>query len=139
MTDKHRELVCKLADLRKIVDAATLTPWYSLESQATWTLYGEARAFKGKGGSSTQIVKAAKHGTPYDEYWPNSADADMMVVSANRFSFWLDWADDVAARHFPVICGCKEAHFLCAAHRTYSWESCPEVIGLIRAVDVLHR
>lgn len=143
MTDRHRELVLKLAGLRTMVDTATLTPWRWLESSDTWSLHGEARdvTLKHKGTEYTpgmQIAKAAKHGTPYAEYWPNYVDSFIIVEAVNRLPFWLDWADDVAARHYPTICGCTETHFLCAPHRAYAWESCPEVVALIRAVDKLH-
>lgn len=143
MTDQHRELVLKLIDIRKMVDAATLTPWHCLESNDTWSLHGEARniTLKHKDTEYTpgmQIIKAPKHGTSYAEYWPNSVDSIMILEAVNRFSFWLDMADDVVARHYPTICGCSETHFLCAPHRVYQWDQCPEVVALIRAVDKLH-
>lgn len=140
MTDRHQELVTKLAEMRKLVDEATLGPWHYLESRDTWTLHGEARAFKGKVkyAPTMQILKAPKRGTPYAEYWPNAADSQLIVNSVNLLPFWLDWAEDVAARHFPVLCTCEVVHLLCAAHRAYSWEECPEIVGLLRAVDQLH-
>jgi len=125
-----------------MVDEATLGPWRSLESKDTWTLHGEAREFKGKTkdgiGPSMQIIKAPKHSTPYAEYWPNPADNTLIVEAVNRFSFFLDWADDVLARHFPVICGCNTTHFLCAAHRAYPWNMCHEVMAVTKAIEMLH-
>jgi len=131
-----------LEGLRKLVNEATLGPWYCAESRDVWTLHGEAREFKGKikggAGPSMQILKAPKHGTQYAEYWPNAADGAIIVEAVNSLSFWLDWAEDVATRHYPVVCSCKDTHFLCAANRMYSWEECPEVLGLVRAVERLH-
>lgn len=143
MSDRHHEIMVKLGELRNLVDYATLGPWRSLESRDTWTLYGEAREFKGKlkhgAGPSMQIIKAPKHGTPYAEFWPNAADGKLIVEAVNRFSFFLDWAEGVATRHFPTPCGCQiDTHFLCSANRAYSWEECPEVIGLVMAVEMLH-
>lgn len=142
MSDQHRDLLLKLSELRKMVDEATLGPWRSTETKDAWCLHGEARKFKGKTkdgiAPSMQILKAAKRNTPYAEYWPNDADGALIVGAANYFPFFLDWAEDVAARHYPVVCGCRSIHFLCAANRIYSWEECPEVRSLVRAVDKLH-
>jgi hypothetical protein len=142
MIDQHQEILAKLAGLRKMVDEATLGPWRSAESKDTWTLHGEAREFKGKikggVGPSMQILKAPKHGTPYAEYWPNPVDSALIVEAVNRFSFWLDWAEDVAARHFPTVCGCSTDHLLCAPHRVYQWDQCPEVKALFRAIEMTH-
>ena len=144
MTDRHSQLLLKLADLRKLVDSATLGPWRSVESRDTWTLHGEARSFKGKlkggAGPSMQIIKAPKHSTPYAEYWPNAADSELIVEAVNRMSFWLDWAEDVLTRHFPVPCACNKVHpLLCSVNRTHEWDHCPEVMALMRAIDKLHR
>lgn len=142
MSDQHQELLQKLEDLRLLVNAATLGPWRCEESKDTWTLHGEARNFKGtiRGGGTPgmQILKAPKRGTPYAEYWPNRADGELIVRAANMFPFWLDWAENVIARHYPIVCSCKDIHFLCAANRMYSWENCPEIEGLVRALDQLH-
>jgi hypothetical protein len=138
MTDQHGELLQKLAELRKMVDEATLGPWSSMESKDHWSLHGHARQFKGKIKPSMQILKAPKHGTPYAEYWPNAADGAIITKAVNFFPFWLDWADDVAARHYPTICGCSKTHFLCAPHRSYQWEQCPEIKSLVRAVEMFH-
>lgn len=139
---EYQELLLKLANLRKIIDEATLGPWRAEDSKYFWSLHGEARDFKKKNpdasGPSMQILKAAKTGTPYAEYWPNAADGKMLVESANRFAFFLDWADDVAARHYPLKCGCVNDHYLCGEHRVYNWNECPEIIGLIRAVEMFH-
>lgn len=144
MSDEHQELVLKLAEMRKLIDSATLGPWFAAESRDTWSLHGEARAFhttkkKPIIAPSMQILKAPKHGTPYAEYWPNEFDGKLIVDAVNFLPFWLDWAEDVAARHFPTPCTCKDTHFLCAAHRMYSWDECPEIAGLLRAVESLHR
>lgn len=142
MSDRHQELLARVAELRKMVDSATMGPWRYMESRDTWTLHGEAREFKGKlkdgFGPSMQILKAPKHGTQYAEYWPNKEDSTLIVESVNSFSFWLDWADDVLARHFPTICGCNKTHFLCAPHRSYQWQECPEIKSLIRALERDH-
>lgn len=142
MSDKHQEILAKLAELRKIAESATLGPWHYLESNDTWTLHGEAREFKSKNpdrpAPSMQILKAPKRGTQYAEYWPNKEDSVLIIEAANSFLFWLDWADDVAARHYPSICGCNKTHFLCAPHRAYQWDQCPEIKGLIRALEKTH-
>lgn len=144
MSDRHQELVQKLAELRRLVDNATLGPWRALESRDTWTLHGEARAFhttKAKPivAPSMQILKAPKHGTPYAEYWPNEFDGKLIVDAVNFLPFWLDFAEDVATRHFPRVCGCNNMHFLCAANPMYEWDQCPEVASLLKAMEHLHR
>lgn len=142
MTDQHGELLGKLANLRKLVNEGTLGPWRSMESKDTWTLHGEARQFKGKlkggVGPSMQIVKAPKHSMPFAEYWPNAADTALIVEAVNMLPFWLDWAEDVATRHFPTVCGCRSDHFLCSPHRAYPWHQCPEIKALVRAIERLH-
>lgn len=141
MSDQHQALVQKVAELRAIVDAATLTPWYSLESSDTWTLHGEVRKFKGGPSAppSAQILKAPKRNTSFAEYWPNAADSAFIIEAVNSFAFWLDWADDVLTRHYPTICGCRSDHFLCAPHRAYQWDQCPEIKSLIQALERTHR
>lgn len=143
MTDQHGELLQKLAQLRKMVDEATLGPWRSIESKDYWSLHGEARSFKGKlkdgVGPSMQILKAAKHSTPFAEYWPTASDGALIVDAVNALPFWLDWAEDVARRHYPVPCACNKTHFLCCSDRMYDWNECPEAKALIRAVWRLHR
>jgi len=143
MSDRHQELVIKLAALRKLIDEATLGPWWVLESPDAWTLHGEAREFraisKRSGAPSMQILKAAKHGTPYAEYWPNAADGKLIVDAVNFLPFFLSFAEDVVKRHHPVPCTCgSETHFLCAEHRMYAWDDCPDIAGLIRMVDHAH-
>ena|SRR5690349_11938049 len=142
MSDEHQQLLMTLAEIRKLIDRATLGPWYALESTDHWSLHGEAREFKGKTkdgiGPSMQILKAPKHGTPYAEYWPNLADGTLLVKAVNVLPFWLDWAEDVAKRHFPTPCSCGLNHFLCAEHRAYEWSQCPEMKGLIRSIKRMH-
>ncbi len=139
MSDQHRELLLRVAELRQLVDAATLTPWTASETKNLWTLQGQAREFKGKGQApSMQIAKAPKNNSPHPECWPNVADTVMIIESANRMSFWLDLVDGILARHYPVLCGCKVAHFLCSHYRAYPWEECPEVIAVTRAIEKLH-
>ncbi len=142
MADQHQELVTKLAELRKMVDEATLGPWRYEESKDTWTLHGEAREFKGKMrngiGPSMQILKAPKRGTSYAEYWPNAADGALLVTAVNMFPFWVDWATEVLNRHVPAVCGCRQDHFLCSPHRYYQWHECPEVLAVARALGMAH-
>lgn len=141
MTDQHQELLSKISDLRRLVDEATLGPWRYESSRETWTLHGEAREFKGKakGGSpGMQILKAPKTGTQYAEYWPTLADGELLVTAVNMFPFWLDWASGVLYRHFPTPCSCRGMHFLCAVDRQWTWEKCPEISGLILALDGMH-
>lgn len=142
MSDRHQELLRRLSELRKMIDEATLGPWRSAESSDHWSLHGEARAFKGKMkdgiGPSMQILKAPKHGTPYAEYWPNAADSALITQAVNQFSFFVAWAEDVLKRHFPTLCGCKNVHYLCAEHRMYPWDQCPEVIAVMKAIGMVH-
>lgn len=131
-----------LEGMRKLVDEATQMPWFSIDTKDSWSLHGEARDWKSKNpdkpGPGMQILKAPKHGTPYAEYWPNWADGGLILEAVNRFPFFLDWADDVAKRHYPVACTCKRVHLLCAEDRRYNWDQCPEVIALVRALERLH-
>lgn len=143
MTDRHGELLQKLADLRKMVDEATLGPWRAVESRDFWTLHGEARSFVGKSkrviAPSMQIAKAPKTGMAFAEYWPNPADSALIVEAINRMPFWLSWAEDVLTRHFPVPCACGKVHsLLCSAHRMYLWDECPETQAVARAIDMIH-
>lgn len=142
MTDQHGELLQKLADLRAMVDQATLGPWRSVESRDFWTLHGEARSFVGKGkrviAPSMQIAKAPKTGMAFAEYWPNPADSALIVEAVNQLPFWLDWAEDVLRRHHPAPCTCRDDHFLCADNRMYEWSGCPEVKAVTRALNLRH-
>ncbi len=73
--------------LRAIATAATPGPWWSDESDQCWRLHGVARRIPAQLDGlipeqvmNHQILKAPKHGTPYAEYWPGPADAELITT-----------------------------------------------------------
>ena len=50
-------------------------PWEIEETDDAWMLHS---APVKPGGPTMQILKAAKHGTPYAEYWPGPAEAELI-------------------------------------------------------------
>lgn len=60
--------------LDALLSGATAGPWTDDEDEAMYRLHGSA----GPAGGTRQILKAAKTGTPYAEYWPCPADAALL-------------------------------------------------------------
>lgn len=50
-------------------------PWYADESEDC------VRIFRG----NLQILKAAKHDTPYEEYWPTQEQLEWMLIALNQY------------------------------------------------------
>ncbi|GAA1977209.1 hypothetical protein [Kitasatospora viridis] len=59
-------------------EGATPGPWTPDEDESVWRLHGTHPRIP---GMKWQILKAAKQGTPYAEYWPNPADAEFIAAA----------------------------------------------------------
>ena len=88
----------RLAAIRERHAAATDGPWWFDESDTCWRLHGvmgripplRRDGFFPEQVMNKQILKAAKQGTPYAEYWPDKADAAFIVGA------WKDVRDLLA-------------------------------------------
>ena len=61
------------AAIQARADAATPGPWEAVDTDQHWSLHMQ--------DFPMQILKAPKQGTPYAEYWPNTADAAFIVAA----------------------------------------------------------
>jgi hypothetical protein len=74
------EIAIDLVALEALARHSVAGPWWTQESDDAWQLFAAAGEPAGHG---FQIIKAAKHGTPYAEYWPTKADAEYLVAVLN--------------------------------------------------------
>lgn len=89
--------------LRELLAKATPGPWWWDEDDDCMRLHGVAAP-----GSlaKRQILKAPKRGTPYAEYWPGPADADLIVAMHEALPGILDENADLKRalhRALPII------------------------------------
>jgi hypothetical protein len=59
-------------------------PWFYEEDDYMWQLFG------GNGIMPLQLLKAPKRDTPYAEYWPNEADANIIVAAPDMLEALRD-------------------------------------------------
>lgn len=72
-------------------EKATRAPWSADDSENCWRLHGTGMIIPAQGGipeqrATLQILKAPKRGTPYAEYWPGPADADLIVHAGTHYA-----------------------------------------------------
>jgi hypothetical protein len=96
----------RLAAIRERHAAATEGPWWFDESDTCWRLHGvmgripplRRDGFFPEHVMNKQILKAAKQGTPYAEYWPDKADAAFIVGAWKDVRDLLAEVDRLSAR-----------------------------------------
>lgn len=75
--------------LRYLLQHATKTPWHSDESEMAWRLHGRA---PGDFGATYQILKAVKDHPTMEPYWPQQADAELIVEGINALPYLVEVA-----------------------------------------------
>lgn len=95
--------------LTGLLSATTPGPWTCDEDENSWQLHGVAFTAPAQPPFpqmpiGKQILKAAKHNTPYMEYWPSDADGQWIttmdpVVGAALRTWLSDVADEAREGH----------------------------------------
>lgn len=96
--------------VRELLSKATPGPWYAEDGGKVWQLFArrimplpegtpdELRELMPDGmeGHPLQLIKAAKEGTPYAEYWPESGDAALIAAAPDLAALALAQAAEIA-------------------------------------------
>lgn len=87
----------RLAELRKLLAEKTGGAWFIEETDDWWELYAVnahpelAQPHNPRGEMHPwKIAKCAKRGQAFAEYWPNDADAGLIVALVNNAEWLLD-------------------------------------------------
>jgi hypothetical protein len=115
----------RLAEIRAYVDAATDGPWWFDESENCWRLHGVMGRIPAQLSGripeqimNKQILKAPKHGTPYAEYWPDPADAELIVKARTDLPALLAAVEAVLGHHRKHDCT-RDGSCLCGEDQDY--------------------
>jgi hypothetical protein len=79
----------ELLELERLSAAATAPPWYVEEDETVWELYAENIPFPEipppfNRAHPWKIAKCPKKSQEFAEYWPNEADAALIVALRNN-------------------------------------------------------
>lgn len=83
---------------------ATPGPWFYAEDEHTWQLFGTWPS-----GFCPQILKAPKRDTPYAEYWPNEADAQLICAAPDLLAACEAMLADGTTQDYTAVVAQVEA------------------------------